>query len=458
MSISKLLGDPAWADDSTADPRFRAAVSSFFGFLSKAEKLADVPPELYDLRQQDASASWRSPLQLRWEIINEDTYYFLSPEAAASTDWAIVVSSAASALDIMRRDWATTVDVARNLVARGISFKTFIGGPLPPSAAAPAAATARRRGLGYRQQGFRPDPSSYLAYATMRDRLLRSPRGRAALMMGGVVARLARDVVAPESVLSGPTANAFTDGRCFSNASSAYCDDHLTDDEMDLICGVYEVDTVPQGGAADNVRFVVAPALLVGRSGLNMGYWTRACEDWFQRRLASINVVVRLQTQAEWKHNLRFLPFCYKMVDINEYLAREFLEGHEMHDLRKPHIHYFARATPAPDVPELPSESPVAEIQRLTQEYLATHRFTLALASRGSAVEQHLRALGANLPPEIHWTSSELAAHLANAESDLADERARLREVEDVLGDALRECAVPALIPQLLEALEDEAD
>jgi hypothetical protein len=102
------------------------------------------------------------------------------------------------------------------------------------------------RGLGLRAQGFQASLSEYALYESIRNRIFCSERGRRALMMGGVIARLAAGLVSPQTVCSGPTTNVHVDGQCIWDGrptSPAYWDDFFTKQELDIICGMYEVET-----------------------------------------------------------------------------------------------------------------------------------------------------------------------------------------------------------------------
>jgi hypothetical protein len=63
--------------------------------------------------------------------------------------------------------------------------------------------------------------------------------------MGGIIACLAREVIRCQDVYYGPSEYVLKDGVClWDNISShAYWDDTLTEDEVDLICSIYRVDT-----------------------------------------------------------------------------------------------------------------------------------------------------------------------------------------------------------------------
>ena len=83
-----------------------------------------------------------------------------------------------------------------------------------------------------------------------------------------------------QSALHGMQAMFYHDGTNF-------CDDKLTEAEMDLICGVYKVYTGLGTQCADCSWW---PKQSVWElSGLNVGYWSPDCEIWFQAHLATIH-------------------------------------------------------------------------------------------------------------------------------------------------------------------------
>ena len=86
--------------------------------------------------------------------------------------------------------------------------------------------------------------ADYNAYEEARDSLLRSDCriGRAALLSGGILWRLAIESLAPDLVLENPGELARAKGIGFTywdHTGGAYVDDGLTDDEIRLIIGMY---------------------------------------------------------------------------------------------------------------------------------------------------------------------------------------------------------------------------
>lgn len=91
---------------------------------------------------------------------------------------------------------------------------------------------------------YKPDVNDYLIYKHYCNSFFHSSRGRAAILAGGLIARLARDYVDMSEIYYGPSNDVTTDGKCYYHEHTmGYWDDCLTEHEVDLICGVYRVDT-----------------------------------------------------------------------------------------------------------------------------------------------------------------------------------------------------------------------
>jgi hypothetical protein len=89
----------------------------------------------------------------------------------------------------------------------------------------------------------------YAVYLRDRESLLLQPKGRAALLQGGIVWRLALETVGMEAALEGPSSDV-TNCRLRISFSSGdpesgvqYWDDELTNDELIMLCGGYKFYT-----------------------------------------------------------------------------------------------------------------------------------------------------------------------------------------------------------------------
>jgi hypothetical protein len=245
-------------------PSKQESICIFFSYLARAKSLSDIPKELYDLRQDDADVHCQWKIHVRCEILDNQRHYIITPRSTEKARMELVLTSAASVVEIVRQQWGLDpMQIVHELLHRGIAFNTCIRGcanmPLIPRL------VYRYGGLGYRPQGYKPDHIDYAVYESLRHRFLCSQRGRAAMLAGGIVARLAREDVRYEDVCNGPSDSVFEDGICLwdgEESSLAYWDDKLSEDEVDLICGVYRVDT----GMQTTNQFVFVITLLRCRS------------------------------------------------------------------------------------------------------------------------------------------------------------------------------------------------
>lgn len=162
---------------------------------------------------------------------------------ADSPGYFLVVHSPIDAVTVLQLSGATTgfdsYGAAEWLLSYGISFRTLsrkrpgleYNKPQPRPA---------RIGLGYRLHSYTFTRQDYFAYEMERDRLLNTSVGRAALMAGGLVWRLAYSAVGEQQVLFGPT-------HCESTHIIAtfdgidFVDDVLTEEQVDIVCGVYHI-------------------------------------------------------------------------------------------------------------------------------------------------------------------------------------------------------------------------
>jgi hypothetical protein len=127
--------------------------------------------------------------------------YKLLPTMAAPTEpWHIVVSNSTTAVEVLRRGWSTQRDIVSAFVQRGTAFYT--GMPYLNDAHCPPLCKPQ---VSWQSSDFTPLPSDYAEYEVIRDALLKEPRGRSALMVGGIVWRLAKEILDINAVLSGPS-------------------------------------------------------------------------------------------------------------------------------------------------------------------------------------------------------------------------------------------------------------
>ncbi|KAJ6521961.1 hypothetical protein DFH09DRAFT_938583 [Mycena vulgaris] len=217
----------------------------FLAHCKEAKSLSGIPSVLLDFHQLNSELYDDWTVQVRRAVLNNELYYLISEkEREQWRGLCIVVQSATTALKIVRQGWGPSLrDVMDQLLSRGIGFKTCC--QFEVLSLEPLGRNFRYSGLGFRPPNYKPDLTDYHTYVSLRRKFLHSSRGRAALLCGGIIGRLARSDVSFEDVFRGPSDDAFINGTCLWDGHStyAYWDDCLTEQEIDLICGIYHVST-----------------------------------------------------------------------------------------------------------------------------------------------------------------------------------------------------------------------
>jgi hypothetical protein len=164
---------------------------------------------------------------------------------SSACSWTLGVGSAAAALYICRYILTnpvahTTVTVAHRLLKKGIRFRTLI---LLPANDDVEPLSAKTKPLFYRKLEYRYTPEDFEGSMLTCKGLLKSPHGRAALLRGGIVGRIAREFLSIDAALDGPSVEVTKHRAGFMSPSHMrrhyYGDDDLSDQEIDIICGTY---------------------------------------------------------------------------------------------------------------------------------------------------------------------------------------------------------------------------
>lgn len=227
------------------------AIEHFLSILAgcKSHPLRDVPGKYWDL-----SPLGRNPIaglaNVKITIVEmqftANKEYFISPlpcflSSGRDTSWSLSVDSM-TALECIRRGLGPDiVDVANFLVTHGVRFRTYQHIKNFSNPEIPPASQGRYHGI--RPVGYSFDLADFAGYEVLRDSFLRSqPHGPLALREGGIVARLAREVLPDSNALSGPSSEALGGRRArlvCEGRPGIYVEDDFWDDEIQLICGTY---------------------------------------------------------------------------------------------------------------------------------------------------------------------------------------------------------------------------
>lgn len=222
---------------ATAD---KVALQTFFSSLVSK---ASIPSDLDDLSDQNHSYLLSRISLGSFKLVGENWFIFLAPRSATSS-WYLGVDSPAAALYVLRilatsRRVHTSYTLGDLLIRNGVRFRTFekmlkvehrrLWQPFCPQS--------------YRQSGYTFTVDDFQASLLQTKYLLQTLPGRAALLLGGIIGRVAREFLQPYEVLDGPSVEAtFARNGLRVDAKDGeneYWDDDLTEQEMAIICGTY---------------------------------------------------------------------------------------------------------------------------------------------------------------------------------------------------------------------------
>ncbi|KZP08142.1 hypothetical protein FIBSPDRAFT_761900 [Athelia psychrophila] len=163
--------------------------------------------------------------------------------------------------------------------------------------------------MGWREATWKPSPHDYAGYwFNLRDWMTTS-RARAALMSGGIVWRVCLEVLVPEDlqlVLLGPDYAGHGKRVRFDGEQHESWDNTLTEDDMDVISGVYKMYTGSGDQTAD-ASWWPKQSIWQG-SSMDLGYWSPQCEEWYKRRrdlITSGQARGAPKTATKWREALQ---------------------------------------------------------------------------------------------------------------------------------------------------------
>ena len=235
-------------------------ILKFLGFVHKLHEL-DVPePEKSAMMKFFCTAVSKNdaidmitPFENRFPFQqvqrpSENLFVFSSPPSNAC-QWVLGVHSPAAALYVCRYihknpNGHTILTVARRLLDEGIRFRTLL-----PLTCSPRQLTVNEpyQPKTYRLKTHTFTTADFDVAMQACQSVLTSPQGRAALLRGGIVGRIAKEFLSVDGVLDGPsvevTAHRVGYMAPSGNDSTKFCDDELTDNEIAIICGTYSLYT-----------------------------------------------------------------------------------------------------------------------------------------------------------------------------------------------------------------------
>jgi hypothetical protein len=281
---------------------------------------------------------------------SKDLFVFSSPPSDVC-HWVLGVHSPAAALYVCRYILEnphahTILTVANRLLVQGIRFRTLL------------ALTCSPRQLTTVNKPYVPKTYRLISHTfTSADfdvamlacqSVLTSPQGRAALLRGGIVGRIAKEFLSIDGVLDGPSVEVTAHRVGYiapsGNDDTCFCDDQLTDDEIAIICGTYSLYTgkfhflhlifsflilffTAAGQVAVWSWFPPPEAWESNRSGCNWLTWTERSEDVFQKILSDARIGQgKPKALAAWKEKLRGQKVTRTLTEHNESRSQAFMD------------------------------------------------------------------------------------------------------------------------------------
>lgn len=160
--------------------------------------------------------------------------------------------------------------------------------------------------------------------------------------MGGIISRLARQVLLSTLGAKGPSVEAIQGkGDIVRSGDKYLAEDKLSEQEIDLLCGVYrlesqgrgkllslqvKLDANPSTGHQPTVVSWFPRSAKWFDSGYSVGQWTHECETWFQAHVREIQAGVGPYNQNVWRTKLRQTCQAPKLVHHMNLVASAFIE------------------------------------------------------------------------------------------------------------------------------------
>ena len=269
----------------------------------------------------------KNMLQLLVVTTSTPTVYLLrNPGGTLLTDpWMIATKDASTVLLVFRKKWSSVHVVARELTRRGARFNTVKATTTMPQP--PQLSTVP---LGIRLKGYSFTREDYDEYLRRRNHLLRGHKGRAALMHGGIIARIAREITEPAAVLDGPI---YGDDVICEYNDLFFVDDQLTKSDKYIICGVYftQTEQSPEGetlvnGAIRELSWWPQDSLWTSMGCYLLTEWTQLAEVFFEKRIHFLQTKLTIFGVSEWRPTLRKANAWTKKIEAGaEQYQREYL-------------------------------------------------------------------------------------------------------------------------------------
>lgn len=227
----------------------RGAMTVFLERLTTAQPLDPTHCDLLDGSLQDILANGDFTVWKREGFHTAvdgkksiQPYYMVASKVPSACPFVIFLEDPVAVLYALRVQTSPELPaLILELTRRGIPISTRV-----LIDAVPRPVNTSACGLGFLPVGHRPHSSDYVMYLERRDALLRRNYGRAAILKGGIIGRLARESLGDRADLvsgRGPSDDVVRFGSCIEIGGRRYWDDDLDCEDEEIICGVYKIST-----------------------------------------------------------------------------------------------------------------------------------------------------------------------------------------------------------------------
>ncbi|KAF9034395.1 hypothetical protein BJ165DRAFT_679512 [Panaeolus papilionaceus] len=300
------------ADDTTLLTGEKSGITSFIAQLMKGENSLDA-----DL--DDLSPHNRYYLAGLYPFRNcivrlADNLYIIHKPTSASTDWLLGVRSTTTVLLIARliiqNPNHTLLTIARTLLEMGVPFHTLLRYPDSVFRQRLHSVPESEEHFTY-PLGTKFTGKDYQNYKLLAEQLLCRPFGRAALMRGGILSRIAQQYLTFDGAVDGPSSEVRVhyQGQVFETERPEYkyTDDDLTEREESILIGTYYVATKQSNQGPKLVSWMPPVAAWYGSAkDKYWAMWTQQDEEIFCQLIDLLEKEeLAPMTKKEWRDWVR---------------------------------------------------------------------------------------------------------------------------------------------------------
>ena len=249
-----------WHQVKTVEQVFtNPCVAAAIDFFIRLARGSDILADEWDLLNDNRQPVSLSPRFLHFRTLRTETTFkdsrgtlqtkpialYMLDLPNSNVPWKLAVKTALDALVICRLDQNLDEHgIVEFLLTNGIPFHTLRPSRMvlrTPNVSRPCLLPLRR------PKDYKFESRDYLAYQERCHTILNNPRGRAALMAGHFMWRLALRSVRWETVHNGPSGWSPHLGEMLvvndPSTNTEFIDDQLSPDEQDALCGTYHCAT-----------------------------------------------------------------------------------------------------------------------------------------------------------------------------------------------------------------------